>query len=173
MICWATRSFADQLRQESVDRNSGSLMTHANRAKLAILRLLFAITLTFALAKALVLPRKMLRLFHWDKAEHFAAFYVLTALAAAAFPRMSLRTIAIALSSLGAAIELTQALPFIARDSEVWDWAADTLAIAAVLLPLALPGWRSIWHRPSSDWKTGAAPEVPTPGSHTDRTGTT
>lgn len=109
---------------------------------LAIFRLLFACMLAFALAKAFVLPHKMLRLFHWDKAEHFTAFYVLMVLAALAFPRRSLAVIAIALSALGAGIEVVQAMPFVARDSDVWDWVADTLAIGAALLPLLLPRWR-------------------------------
>lgn len=111
-------------------------------ASLAVLRLLFLCALVFALAKAFVLPRKTFRLFHWDKAEHFTAFYVLAILAAAAFPRRPLLAIAILLSLLGAGIEVIQALPFVARDSDVWDWVADTLAIAAAFLPLALPGWR-------------------------------
>lgn len=111
-------------------------------ALLAAWRLLFFCMLTFALAKAFFLPRKMFRLFHWDKAEHFTAFYVLTILAAAAFPRRPLLVIAVALSLLGAGIEVVQGLPFIARDCDIWDWVADTLAIAAVCLPLALPRWR-------------------------------
>jgi hypothetical protein len=110
--------------------------------KLTALRLLFFIALIFALAKAFVLPREMLRLFHWDKAEHFTAFYILTVLAAAAFPRRPLLSIAIALSLLGASIEMIQALPFIARDSDVRDWLADSVAIAAAFLPLSLPRWR-------------------------------
>ena len=109
---------------------------------LAVMRLLFLCALAFALAKAFVLPRKMFRLFHWDKAEHFTAFYVLAILAAAAFPRRPLLAIAVSLSLLGAGIEVIQALPFVARDSDAWDWVADTLAIAAAYLPLALPRWR-------------------------------
>jgi hypothetical protein len=134
--------FSDH-RHKSFDSDFGILMTRPELVKLAILRLLFSAMLVFALAKAFVLPRKMLRLFHWDKAEHFTAFYVLTILAAAAFPRRPLLAIAVALSLLGAGIELVQALPFIARDSDVWDWFADTLAILAALLPLALPRWRA------------------------------
>lgn len=117
-------------------------MIQPRAVSLAILRLLFFCMLVFALAKAFVLPRKFLRLFHWDKAEHFTAFYVLTVLAAAAFPRRPLWAIAAGLSLVGAGIEVVQALPFVARDSDVWDWVADTLAIGAVLLPIALPGWR-------------------------------
>jgi len=117
-------------------------MIQPRAVSLAALRLLFSCALVFALAKAFVLPRKAFRLFHWDKAEHFTAFYVLTVLAAAAFPRRPLLAIAVALSLMGAGIEVIQALPFVARDSDVWDWVADTLAIAAALLPMALPRWR-------------------------------
>jgi hypothetical protein len=117
-------------------------MTRSEFSRLAVLRVLFFVMLAFALAKAFVLPHKTLRLFHWDKAEHFTAFYVLTVLAAAAFPRRSLPAIAAALSLLGAGIEVVQAMPFVARDSDVWDWVADTVAIAAAMLPLALPAWR-------------------------------
>ncbi|HVO17306.1 MAG TPA: VanZ family protein [Alphaproteobacteria bacterium] len=79
----------------------------------------------------------------WDKAAHFLAFYVLTLLAAAAFPRRPLLLLALALSAYGAAIELIQALPIVDRDANVWDWAADSVAIGAALLPLVIPRWRA------------------------------
>jgi len=111
--------------------------------KLRAFQFLFWIALTFALAKAFILPRKMLRLFHWDKAEHFTAFYVLALLAAVAFPRRPLLSLAIALSALGAGIEVVQALPFVDRDSDFWDWFTDTLAITAAFLPVMLTNWRA------------------------------
>ena len=72
-------------------------------------------------------------LFPWDKAEHFSAYFALTACALVAFPRASLRWIGGLLSASGAAVELIQALPFIHRDCDVKDWVADTVAICAVL----------------------------------------
>lgn len=81
-------------------------------------------------------------LFPWDKAEHFAAFFVLTSLAAAAYPRASLVLVALWLSLFGCAIELVQALPFIHRDCDIGDWVADAMAIAAALLPMGLDRWR-------------------------------
>lgn len=114
-----------------------------NRRNHRGLQALFWIALGFALAKAFVLPRKMFRIFHWDKAEHFLAFYILTLLAAAAFPRRPLMAIAVALSLLGAGIEVVQAFPIVSRDSDFWDWFADSLAIAAVLLPVAVLSWRA------------------------------
>src|SRR5690606_24268739 len=87
-------------------------------------------------------PSTLPPLIPWDKAAHFLAFYVLTVLAAAAFPRRTLLLLAVALSAYGALIELIQAHPAIGRDSDIWDWVADTAAIAAALLPLLISRWR-------------------------------
>jgi hypothetical protein len=83
----------------------------------------------------------------WDKAAHFIAFYVLTAVAVAAFPRLRLVRIAVALSAFGAGIELVQGLKIVARDRDFWDWVADTLAIAAALAPIVLVAWRRRFSR--------------------------
>ena len=72
-------------------------------------------------------------LFPWDKAEHFSAFFALTACALVAFPKAGLGRIAAGLSAFGAVIELIQALPFVHRDGDVRDWIADTVAIGAVV----------------------------------------
>lgn len=72
-------------------------------------------------------------LFPWDKAEHFSAFFALTACALAAFPRVAIGWIAGVLSACGALIELIQGLPFVHRDMDPKDWVADTLAILAVV----------------------------------------
>ena len=69
----------------------------------------------------------------WDKAQHFCAFFALTASAVAAFPRLSLPVITFGLGAAGAGIELVQSLPFVHRDASVLDWAADIMAIGAVL----------------------------------------
>jgi hypothetical protein len=74
----------------------------------------------------------------WDKALHFSAFYVLTALGAAAFARRALWTLAIGLVALGGAIELLQATPMINRDAEWGDLVADAIGVAAVLAPMLL-----------------------------------
>ncbi len=76
-------------------------------------------------------PSRAPHLFAWDKAEHFVAFYTLAFLAAAAFPRLGLLIIVMVLSCFGAIIELVQALPFIHRDCDFWDWVTDTIAICA------------------------------------------
>ncbi len=72
-------------------------------------------------------------LFPWDKAEHFSAFFAMTACALVAFPKVRLAWIALGFSAAGAAIELIQALPFVHRDGDVKDWIADTLAVGAVV----------------------------------------
>ena len=72
-------------------------------------------------------------LFPWDKAEHFSAFFALTACALLAFPRLSMGWIAAGLSASGALIELIQGLPFVHRDMDVKDWVADTVAVLAVV----------------------------------------
>ncbi|MBL6751639.1 MAG: hypothetical protein ISP90_14020 [Nevskia sp.] len=74
----------------------------------------------------------------WDKAEHFIAFYVLAVLGAVAYPASALVLLGASLSAFGALIEVVQAIPALHRDSDFWDWVADTLAIAAALLPVVL-----------------------------------
>jgi VanZ family protein len=100
-----------------------------------------AFTFTFVCA---VLPSKhVVHIFMWDKAEHFLAFYVLTGLAVAAFPRGSLLVIAVALSAFGAFIELIQGLSFVGRDRDIQDWITDTIAIGMALAPMLLVWWRA------------------------------
>ncbi len=72
-----------------------------------------------------------MQLVPWDKAEHFLAFYGLTGLAVAAFPRRNLFIVAALLSGFGAFIEYVQGLETVHRDRDFWDWVADTIAIAA------------------------------------------
>jgi VanZ family protein len=72
-------------------------------------------------------------IFPWDKAEHFSAFFALTASAVLSFPRTRLVWIADVLSACGALVELIQGTPLVNRDADVKDWIADTVAIAAVM----------------------------------------
>ncbi len=102
----------------------------------------FTAALVFTFYSAVIPPSRALQLVPWDKAEHFIAFYGLTGLAAAAFPRRNLLWIAAALSAFGAAIEIVQGLPMVRRDRDFWDWVADTLAIGAALAPMLLVWWR-------------------------------
>ena len=68
-----------------------------------------------------------------DKVEHMVAFATLAALGSLAYARAGLLRLLIGLSLFGAFIEVVQAIPALQRDSDVWDWAADTIAAAVVL----------------------------------------
>jgi len=109
---------------------------------LRVIRTIFWAAAAFTFVNAMMPPKHVIKVFRWDKAEHFLAFYVLTALAVVAFPRLRLIWIGLALSAFGAGIELVQGLHLTMRHRDFMDWFADTLAIAAVLLPMALVGGR-------------------------------
>jgi VanZ family protein len=69
-----------------------------------------------------------------DKAEHIVAFVTLTLLGSFAYPATALVQLLVRLSLFGAVIEVVQAIPALHRDSDFWDWVADTLAVSVVLL---------------------------------------
>ncbi len=70
-----------------------------------------------------------------DKLDHVAAFFTITFLGRAAYPRLGVPLLLGAMVAFGGLIELTQAIPFIHRDAEWNDWFADILA---TLIGLAL-----------------------------------
>jgi hypothetical protein len=109
---------------------------------LKIARLVFFAALIFTFYSAVIPPSPALQLTPWDKATHFIAFYVLTGLAVAAFPKQNLLLVAALLSAFGALIEIVQGLPMVHRDRDFWDWVADTLAISSALAPMLLCWWR-------------------------------
>ena len=76
-----------------------------------------------------------------DKVQHIIAFATLGLLGALAFPARSIVRLAIWLSLFGALIELVQAIPVLHRDSDVLDWVADTLAVAAALTARGFWRW--------------------------------
>jgi hypothetical protein len=100
------------------------------------------LALAATLAAALAPSRDTPQLFPWDKAEHWLAFYVLSGLAAAAFPRIRIQVIVVMMLALGGAIELVQGTALIHRDADLGDWAADAFGVACALLPLLLGRWR-------------------------------
>ena len=104
----------------------------------------FFAALIFTFYSAVIPPQDALQLVPWDKAEHFLAFYVLTSLAVAAFPRRNLLVLAALLSGFGASIEYVQGLNIVHRDRDLWDWVADSIAIAAALAPMILGWWRGV-----------------------------
>ncbi len=109
---------------------------------LKVARIAFFAALLFTFYSAVIPPRHAIQLVPWDKAEHFIAFYALTGLAVAAFPKRNLFGIAALLSGFGALIEIVQGLPLVHRDRDFWDWVADSIAIAAALAPMLLVWWR-------------------------------
>ena len=74
-----------------------------------------------------------------DKVEHVFAFATLALLGVFAYPRALFARLLIGLSLFGALIEVVQAIPMLQRDSDIWDWVADTAAVAVVL---TLVWWR-------------------------------
>lgn len=108
--------------------------THWRPAVLAV----FAVALAFTLVMALLPhPPNPLRAMG-DKYQHMLAFTTLSLLAAYGFPGVRLVTIGERLSFVGALIEVAQALPVINRDCDLFDWVADTGAIAVTLALVAL-----------------------------------
>lgn len=77
-----------------------------------------------------------------DKVEHMAAFATLAAIGSLAYARAGLLRLLIGLSLFGAFIEVVQAIPALQRDSDVWDWVADTVAVVAILTLVWL--WRRL-----------------------------
>jgi hypothetical protein len=124
------------------------LLLEAPVLKVSILlnlaRIGFLAALVFTFYSAVIPPHQALQLAPWDKAEHFMAFYALTGLAVAAFPKRNLFGIAVLLSSFGALIEVVQGLPMVHRDRDFWDWVADTIAIISALAPMLLVWWRGL-----------------------------
>ncbi len=102
-------------------------------------RMAFWPALAFALAMAVLpqppeLPTDDLG----DKFQHMMAFFTLTLLAGTGWPRASLWRAAMWLSLVGVGIEVVQAIPALHRDSDWRDWVADSVAIGAALVPVAL-----------------------------------
>jgi hypothetical protein len=113
-------------------------------ALVLLARVAFFAALVFTFYSAVIPPAHAVQLVPWDKAEHFIAFYALTGLGVAAFPRGRLWVMAALLSAFGALIEFVQGLPIVHRDRDFWDWVADTIAIVAALSPMLLVWWRGV-----------------------------
>jgi len=73
----------------------------------------------------------------WDKANHAAAFVVLTLLAGRGWPELSRIALVLIMLAAGVGIELVQGLPVIGRDADVWDVVADMVGVAAGVAGLA------------------------------------
>jgi VanZ family protein len=68
-----------------------------------------------------------------DKLQHMAAFFVITVLGCAAYPRFGRFKLALALIAFGGMIEIVQMIPMVGRDSQLSDWIADVLAVLIAL----------------------------------------
>ena len=75
--------------------------------------------------------------FRHDKLNHAAAFMALALLGGFGWPKQKLRLIVFVLF-VGAAIEVLQATPLVARDMDVFDWVAD---FAGAICGLTIAAW--------------------------------
>lgn len=94
----------------------------------------FWLAALFAYVEAVMPAHDQIELSAWDKINHMAAFFVITFLARAAYPRLAVFRLFLLMAAFGAFIELSQALPFIHRDAEWDDWFADLIATVVALL---------------------------------------
>jgi len=105
---------------------------------MSLLRRFFVIAfwgaLLFAYVDAILPGKDAISLTLWDKLNHMIAFFVITFLARAAYPRIPVFRLFVMMAAFGAFIELSQAVPFIHRDAEWDDWFADMLATLVALI---------------------------------------
>ncbi|WP_442681403.1 teicoplanin resistance protein VanZ [Sphingomonas sp. ASY06-1R] len=99
----------------------------------------------------------------WDKLNHMLAFFTITFLARAAYPRLAVLPLFALLAAFGAFIEISQAVPFIHRDAEWDDWFADVIAIVIGLVlawPFAVLAKRRRDATPSAPEQSADSPEL-------------
>ncbi len=130
------------------------------------LRLLFVLifwaAVSLAYVEAIIPGRDMITLSHWDKMNHMIAFFTITFLGRAAYPRVPIIVLFGAMTAFGAAIEISQAMPFIHRDAEWDDWFADIFATVMGLIvaqPFAILADRRRARRASAA-EQGVSPAV-------------
>jgi len=90
--------------------------------------------LLFAYIEAIIPGKDAINLSAWDKMNHMIAFFTITFLARAAYPRIPIFRLFVMMAAFGAFIELSQALSFIGRDAEWDDWLADMIATLVALI---------------------------------------
>ena len=103
-------------------------------------RLVFWAAVVFAFVMAIVPHPPEVPGAPSDKVQHIMAFATLALLGSFAYPATRVTRLLASLSLFGALIEVVQAIPALHRDSDVLDWIADTVAVAAVLV--LLRWWR-------------------------------
>jgi len=94
----------------------------------------FWLAALFAYVEAVMPAQDQIELSMWDKLNHMAAFFTITFLARAAYPRIPVFRLFVMMAAFGAFIELSQAMPFIHRDAEWDDWFADLTATLVALI---------------------------------------
>ncbi len=87
-----------------------------------------------AYVEAIMPGHDAIEIARWDKLNHMLAFFTITFLARAAYPRIPIFRLFVMIAAFGAFIELSQALPIIHRDAEWGDWFADMLATVVGLI---------------------------------------
>jgi VanZ family protein len=103
----------------------------------------FVLVLLALLAVSLAPPGSPLgqvALWPGDKASHIAAFYALTALSMAVFPRAHILILCLGLGLLGAGIEYGQG--FVGREVSAPDMIANLIGMLIALLPVAVHSLR-------------------------------
>ena len=124
-------------------RSSRSASASGERSRWTLLlRAIFWLTLLAVLVLATLPHPPHVPFEPSDKVQHFAAFLCLMLLGAAAYPRLSLVKLMLAMVLFGGLIEALQAIPAINRDSDWRDWLVDVAATLCVLL--ALLAWRTL-----------------------------
>ena len=107
------------------------LFVHAvNMSRMLVLAFWAAVALTYVFA---IIPAPTLAGPDGDKINHILAFLTLAALGSLAYRRRPVWQIGLGLAGFGALIELTQMMPVINRDADVWDLVADVLAVVVGL----------------------------------------
>lgn len=84
------------------------------------------------------------RLFHNYHIEHFAAFYIVALLAAAALPRVPLMRVGLILSGLALAFALFRILALVNKLFYAEDLACDVAGILGALVPILVGRTRQI-----------------------------
>jgi VanZ family protein len=106
-----------------------------------LLRFAFWAACAFAFVMA-VLPHPPIIPGHpSDKLQHIFAFLVLAILGWLAYPEVKKRELLLGLMAFGALIEMVQAIPVLHRDSDPFDWIADTAASLTVFVIIAVWGF--------------------------------
>jgi VanZ family protein len=116
--------------------------TSGHGQAMSLLRRLFMLAfwsaVIFAYVAAILPAVEAPRVGTWDKLNHMIAFFTITFLGRAAYPRFKVIPLFGLIAGFGALIEISQAIPIIHRDAELADWFADILA-TVVALVLAWP----------------------------------